>query len=44
MVDPAGGVWWPGAEASAEIQQSIEPRATAVRICQAQPMRGTWRA
>lgn len=38
-----GGIWWPGYDASAEIEASDRPLGTAVRICREQPMRGTWR-
>jgi hypothetical protein len=34
--------WWPSADARAEIEQSINPSRTAVRICATEPMRGTW--
>ena len=40
--DAAGGRWFPGDEAEAEILASSDPAATAVRICRESPMRGTW--
>lgn len=40
--DPAGGVWWPSDEAAAAIAAADDPQAEALRICDAQPMRGDW--
>lgn len=42
--DAAGGRWFPGDDAEAEILASEDPAATAVRICRESPMRGTWRS
>lgn len=41
--DSDGGVWWPAAEATAEIDLANDPRAKAIEICDAEPMRGEWR-
>ena len=40
--DSAGGVWHPDDDTAAEIAASEDPAATAVAICDAEPMRGTW--
>lgn len=42
VCDHAGSAWHPNAEARAEISAAAEPAAEAVRICQTQPLRGTW--
>lgn len=42
--DEAGGRWWPGAEAAAEIDASDDPESVALRICREDPMRGEWRS
>jgi hypothetical protein len=42
VVDSEGGRWWPDAAARAEIEASDTPATTAVRICDSEPMRGTW--
>jgi len=42
VVDPQGGVWWPGEEALEEIQASSSPEACAVSICMFRPMQGRW--
>jgi len=44
VIDSAGGIWWPSEEAAAEIEESSDPAALAVSICDARPMRGTWAA
>ena len=43
VTDPQGGVWWPDAEATAEIEASDDPEATAIKIATDEPMRGEWR-
>ncbi|KKN10285.1 hypothetical protein LCGC14_1038270 [marine sediment metagenome] len=43
VVDPEGGVWWPGAEARREIEASYDPESTAIMICENEPMRGRWK-
>ena len=40
--DIDGGRWWPSDEAAEEIAASADPAACAVRIADAEPMRGTW--
>jgi hypothetical protein len=42
VLDEAGGRWHPSDEAREEINAADDPEATALRICVAQPMRGTW--
>lgn len=42
VVDMAGGKWWPGEEAAAEIEASDDPAAAVVRICVESPLRGEW--
>lgn len=41
--DTEGGVWRPDAGAKAEILAAADPDAKAVEICEAAPMRGTWK-
>ena len=43
VVDSEGGRWWPNEDAEAEIEAADDPEATAIRICESQPMRGVWR-
>lgn len=43
VLDTDGGRWWPSDEALAEIEASDDPEATALRICENEPMRGQWR-
>ena len=44
VVDPDGGQWWPSDEAAAEIAAAGNPSARARRICDTEPMRGSWSA
>jgi hypothetical protein len=44
VVDPAGGVWYPGLIARMEIGGAPDREATALRICRETPMRGEWRS
>ena len=37
-----GGIWWPSSEALDEAATSDDPDAALLRICDEQPMRGTW--
>lgn len=42
VADSDGGIWWPSEEAQAAIQAAPQPEAEAIRICEAEPMRGEW--
>lgn len=44
VVDPSGGRWWPEPALSAELEEATEPQDQIVRVCQREPMRGTWRS
>lgn len=44
VVDSDGGRWWPDDETAEEIEASDDPAAEAVRICDTEPMRGTWKS
>ncbi len=43
VVDEEGGRWWPDEEAAAQIDASSNPESEALRICEEEPMRGTWK-
>ena len=43
VTDTAGGTWWPNQEASEVIKSAADPAATAMMVCEHQPMRGEWR-
>ena len=43
VTDSEGGIWWPSDEAAEEIESAEDPKAAALRICEAEPMRGTWK-
>lgn len=40
--DDGSAIWWPSAEAEAEIDAAEDPAARAVKICSTSPMRGEW--
>lgn len=40
--DAAGGLWYPDDETVDQIRSAKDPEAEALRICQEEPMRGTW--
>ena len=40
--DGFGAIWWPNDDAAAEIAAAANPSKCAVRICDAEPTRGTW--
>ena len=42
VVDAHGGRWFPAPDALVEIEAADDPAATAVEICEREPMRGTW--
>ena len=42
VVDLDGGVWWADSDADQEINDSANPEATAIRICEEEPTRGEW--
>jgi hypothetical protein len=42
--DEDGVRWWPSDEALEEIEASDDAEATAVRICDEEPMRGEWKS
>jgi hypothetical protein len=37
-----GGVWWPNDDTQEAIQSAADPEDEARRICDSDPMRGTW--
>ena len=41
--DTEGGRWFPSDDAEQEIETSDNPEMTAKRICDEEPMRGTWK-
>jgi hypothetical protein len=43
VIDEDGGQWWPSEEAIAQINSASNPEAEALRICEEDPMRGTWK-
>ena len=42
VVDPHGGIWWPGEKAKAQIAGSDAPAETAIAWCRDQPTTGEW--
>jgi hypothetical protein len=42
VADPAGGIWWPDADAEREIDAAADPAAAAVSIADENPSRGRW--
>ena len=42
VTDPAGGVWWPDADAEREIDAAADPGTRAVEIADRAPTRGRW--
>jgi hypothetical protein len=43
VIDEDGGQWWPSEEAIAQINSASNPEAETLRICEEEPMRGTWK-
>ena len=42
VIDSDGGVWYPDYTAECEIDVADDPAAEAIRICNRNPMRGSW--
>lgn len=41
-VEDGLSIWWPKADAQAEIQAANDPEAAALKMCETDPMRGDW--